>query len=142
MQAERWRRIEELYHAAVELEEGKRGCFLEQACTDDETLRREIDSLLDYDREVSGFLESPALERAAESLARGRGVIEADLCVGRAISHYRLLERIGRGGMGVVYKAEDTVLHRFVALKFLTEDLGRDPQAWLACGARLARLQR
>jgi Tol biopolymer transport system component len=135
MQVERWRKIEELYHAAVELEEGNRGCFLDQACTDDDALRSEIDSLLAYDKEVGGFLESPALERAAESLARGRSAMAADLCAGRAVSHYRLLEPIGRGGMGVVYKAEDTVLHRFVALKFLTEGLGRDPRA-------LARLRR
>jgi eukaryotic-like serine/threonine-protein kinase len=128
MQAERWRRIEELYHAALQLEHGKRGCFLDEACTGDEALRSEIDSLLAYDSEVSGLLDSPALERAAELLAGGRSAMAERLCAGRAVSHYRLLEIIGHGGMGVVYKAEDTTLHRFAALKLLAEGLGDDPR--------------
>src|SRR4029450_6335922 len=63
------------------------------------------------------------------------GPERVDSLIGQPLSHYRIVEKLGGGGMGVVYKAEDTRLHRFVAVKFLTDDLARAREA-------LSRFQR
>lgn len=124
-----WKQVKAIFHEALRQEPGERDAFLDTACGGDIELRIEVESLLISLTEAQSFLETPLVKTSAGSYNKWQ------LNDGEAISHYRILERIGAGGMGEVYLAEDDKLRRRVALKLLPLSMVTDRE-------RLRRFQR
>lgn len=130
MENEHWQRVEELYHSALKRKKEERAKFLADACKDDLTLRKEVESLIGADSKAADFIEAPAIQVAAQLLtpeeveSYAPRILEA----GTTISHYRVLKKIGAGGMGEVYRAHDPRLGRDVTIKILPEASTGDPE--------------
>ncbi|HSB08702.1 MAG TPA: protein kinase [Blastocatellia bacterium] len=127
MTPKRWKQIDELAQAALERGGDERAAFLDEACAGDDSLRHEVESQIVYQQQASKFLEEPAFKHAAELM--GDSQPEAESMEGRIISHYSILRKLGAGGMGEVYLAQDTTLSRKVAIKFLSQNSVADEQA-------------
>lgn len=122
--AERWERIKDIFEGALSRSGGERRAFLEGACSSDPEMLREVESLLaSFDAD---YLEGAAVEAVADSFV-SRNTLEFK--PGTMLGQYRIVSELGKGGQGAVYLAEDTNLHRTVAIKALPRELTIDETA-------------
>jgi serine/threonine protein kinase/tetratricopeptide (TPR) repeat protein len=126
MSAERWLRVQALFSAALDCDVSKRSELLDLQCADDAELRRDVESLLDS-HESLGLVDELAESITAPSVLRAR-LATLDW-QGKKVAQYTVLEALGAGAMGRIYKARDERLGRYVALKFLPAHLGAEPSA-------------
>jgi serine/threonine protein kinase/Tol biopolymer transport system component len=126
MDSEQWKRVDGLLQAMLERPPEEREAFLRRSCEGDQTLEREVRSLWASQQQAGSFLESPALHVAVRAIASEP--IESGFGAGAQLGPYRIDALIGAGGMGEVFRATDTRLHRTVAIKILPRDKVADPE--------------
>src|SRR5437764_14756766 len=124
MTPQRYQRVSDIYHAALEERSDRRPAFLRDACAGDEDLRNEVESLLAAEKQAAGFLSRPAAELATQSISS----LEVPVMIGRTLGSYEVISLLGAGGMGEVYLARDTRLGRNVAIKLLPNKHCVDPE--------------
>ena len=123
-----WKQVKELFETALEQDAARRPWFLKEHCAS-ESVRAEVERLLAEHEQAERLLSSPGLNRLRPEIdespqSRKKLPAEGELIAGR----FRIIQFLASGGMGKVYKAEDTRLHRFVAIEFLSEEFARNAQ--------------
>jgi eukaryotic-like serine/threonine-protein kinase len=122
MTPERWQQVKQIFNSAINYRPEERGLFISQACSGDDDLRSEVESLIASHERSGSFIDVPAFQAAASLLADEN----SELRPGQTIGTYEILSFISRGGMGEVYLSEDKRLGRKVALKLLPASFTKD----------------
>ena len=122
MTPERWQQVKDIFNSAITYRPDERSLFISRACSGDEELRSEVESLIASHEESGSFIDKPAFEAAAGLLANEK----AELKSGQTVASYEVISFLSRGGMGEVYLAEDKRLGRKVALKLLPASFTTD----------------